>query len=236
MDATTFRWVLVIIAVLVGIGIYLFGQHQSRLRKRSAMETFTREEIDSAFIEDEQLRVELDSLNQLLRDDEDDDQVEQISITPDREDQTTPFHLPDPEIHEPRELRDRDSKNYISYLLRHDDFRLITGEEVSAAVGESGLMLDEDGYLEYREDDQLRFRIASLSPPGRLREFDQLDFATVGFNCFIDLEDCEDPQAAYEAMLKKIDELVRELNLKVYKPSQELLTISDVTDVRQRLS
>ncbi len=236
MDATTFRWVLVVIAVVLGIAIYLFGQHQSRLRKRSAMETFTREEIDSAFIEDEQLRTELDSLNQLLRDDEDDDRVEQISITPDREDQTTPFHLPDPEIHEPRELRDRDPAEYISYQLRHDDFRLITGEEISAAVAETGLVLDEYGYLEYREDEQLRFRIASLSPPGRLQEFDQMDFATVGFNCFIDLEDCEDSGAAYEAMLKKIDELVRVLNLKVYKPSRELLTISDVTDVRERLS
>ena len=54
MDATTFRWVLVIIAVLLGVAIYFYGAHQSRLRKRSAIETFTREEIDSAFIEDEQ--------------------------------------------------------------------------------------------------------------------------------------------------------------------------------------
>ena len=37
-------------------------------------------------------------------------------------------------------------------------------------------------------------------------------------------------------MLKKIDELVRLLNLKVYKPTQELLTISDVNDAREKLS
>ena len=236
MDAATFRWVLVIIAVAVALAIYFFGQHQARLRKRSAIETVTREEIDSAFIEDEQLRTELDSLNQLLLDDEDDDQVEQIRIMPEREDQTTPFSLPDPEIHVPRELRDRDPGEYISYQLRHEDFRLITGEEASAAVAGTGLTLDEDGYLELREDDRQHFRIASLSPPGRLRELDQLDFSTVGFNCFIDLQDCEDPRAAYEAMLKKIDELVRLLNLKVYKPTQELLTISDVNDAREKLS
>jgi hypothetical protein len=37
-------------------------------------------------------------------------------------------------------------------------------------------------------------------------------------------------------MLKKIDELVRMLNVKVYLPSQELLTISDVTSMREKLS
>lgn len=227
---------LVIIAVVLGIAIYLFGQHQSRLRRRNAMESYTREEIDSAFIEDEQLRTELDSLNQMMRDDEDDDQVESISITPEREEQATPYALPDPEIYVPRELRDRDEADIISYQLRHDDYRLITGEEVSAAVAETGLELDDEGYLEYREDGQLHFRIASLSPPGSLRELDQLDFATVGFNCFIDFEDSEDPRAAYEAMLKKIDELVRVMNLKVYKSTQELLTISDVTAAREKLS
>ncbi len=227
---------LVVIAVVLGIAIYLFGQHQSRLRRRNAMETYAREEIDSAFIEDEQLRTELDSLNQMLRDDEDDDQVESISITPEREEQATPYSPPDPEIHVPRELRDRAEADIISYQLRHEDYRLITGEEASAAVTETGLQLDDDGYLEYREDGQLHFRIASLSPPGRLYELDQLDFVTVGFNCFIDLEDAEDPRAAYEAMLKKIDELVRVMNLKVYKSTQELLTISDVTAAREKIS
>ena len=37
-------------------------------------------------------------------------------------------------------------------------------------------------------------------------------------------------------MLRKIDELVRMLNVKVYKPDQELLTISDVTSVREHFS
>ena len=53
MDAATFRWVLVVIALLVAVGIYFYGQHQSRLRRRSAIDTFTRDEIDSAFVEDE---------------------------------------------------------------------------------------------------------------------------------------------------------------------------------------
>ena len=68
MDADLFRWVLVIIAVVLALAIYLFGQHQARLRKRSAVETFTREEVDSTFVEDEQLRSELSNLNKILED------------------------------------------------------------------------------------------------------------------------------------------------------------------------
>jgi hypothetical protein len=37
-------------------------------------------------------------------------------------------------------------------------------------------------------------------------------------------------------MLKKIDELVRIMKLKVFQPNQDLLTISDVTQVRKQLN
>lgn len=235
MDASTFRWVLIVIAVLLGIAIYLYGVHQSRLRKRDAIDTFTREEIDSAFIEDEQLRDELDNLNQILQDDEGDEGFDQIQINPTRENQSTPFALPDPEMYLPPELNAKDDDAVISYLLHHDDFRLITGEEACAAVQHAGFEVDSDGYLEYRQDDGVLFRISSLTAPGDFREIDQLEFSTVGFFCFIEIDLCDDPRQAYEAMLKKIDELVRLLNLKVYKPGRELLTISDVTEVRERL-
>ena len=88
MDTTTFRWVLVIIAVVVALAVYLYGQHQSRLRKRSAIETFTREEVDSAFIEDEQLRFELNNLNQILQDNEDGEDFEAFSLS----DEPPPAH------------------------------------------------------------------------------------------------------------------------------------------------
>ncbi|MFZ9039181.1 MAG: cell division protein ZipA C-terminal FtsZ-binding domain-containing protein [Gammaproteobacteria bacterium] len=236
MDATTFRLVLVVIAVIVALAIYLYGQHQSRLRKRSAIETFTREEVDSAFIEDEQLRFELNNLNRVLQDNEDEEILDQIHINPAEESPQKPQSLPDPEIFLPTLLRDKEADRVVSYHLRHDDFRLITGEEASSAVEHAGLELDDDSYLEYREEGELAFRIASLSAPGDFAEIVQLDFITLGFNCFIDLDDCGNPGLAYETMLKKIDELVRMLNVKVYLPSQELLTISDVTSMREKLS
>ena len=236
MDAATFRWVLVIIAVLVALAIYLYGQHQSRLRKRNAIETFTREEVDSAFVEDEQLRFELNNLNQILQDNEAEENLDEIQINPAREAQKTPFALPDPEIYVPTSLAKKDEARLISYHLRHGDFRLITGEEASAAVEHVGLELNNDALLEYREEGELAFQIASLSAPGDFSALERLEFTTLGFNCFIDLDVCDNPRLAFEAMLKKIDELVRMLNVKVYKPSQELLTISDVTSVRDQLS
>jgi hypothetical protein len=235
VDATTFRWVLIFIALLLGVGIYFYGAQQSRLRKRNAIETFTREEIDSAFIEDEQLRDELDNLNQILNDNESLDEIDRIEINPAGETQSTPFALPDPEIFVPALILKSSPERFISHMLRHDDFRLITGEEADNAVKHTGLVTNDDGYLIDPDQDTESFQISSLSTPGHFHEVEQLDFATLGFNCFIDLETCEEPGQAYEAMLKKIDELVRTLNVKVFKPGQELLTISDVTSVREKL-
>jgi FtsZ-interacting cell division protein ZipA len=238
VDAATFRWALVIIALLIALGIYFYGQHQSRLRRRSAIDTFTREEIDSAFVEDEQLRTELNNLNQILHENESEENLEDIRIDSPLEEQKTPFALPDPEIYVHRLVAKRDSARLINYHLRHGDFRLITGEEAQAAVQQAGLNIDAEGLLEYRQADDtgdVAFRIASLSTPGDFSNVEDLDFSTLGLNCFIDLDDCGNPQLAYEALLKKVDELVRMLNLKVYKADQELLTISDVTETRKSL-
>jgi hypothetical protein len=238
VDAATFRWALVIIALLIALGIYFYGQHQSRLRRRSAIDTFTREEIDSAFVEDEQLRSELNNLNQILHEDEAEENLDDIQIDSPLEVEATPFALPDPEIHLHRLVAKRDSARLINYHLRHGDYRLITGEEAQAAVQQAGLETDAEGLLEYRQADDsgdIAFRIASLSSPGDFSNVGDLDFSTLGLNCFIDLDDCESPQLAYETLLKKVDELVRFLNLKVYKANQELLTISDVTETRKSL-
>ena len=235
MDATTFRWVLVIIAVVLALGIYLFGQHQARLRKRSAMETFTREEIDSAFVEDEQLHFELNNLNRILQDNEAEGNIDEIEINPAKEVQKTPYALPDPEIYLPTYIANKDEDRLISYHLRHSDFRLITGEEAFSAAQAAGLELGGENLLEFYEEGELAFQVASLTKPGHFAEVEQLDFCTLGLNCFIDLDVNPNPRLSYETLLKKIDELVRSLNVKVYKPNQELLTISDVTDTRQQL-
>ena len=236
MDANTFRWVLIIIAVLLAVGIYLYGLHQGRLRKRSADETFTREEIDSASVEDEQLDVELNNLNQVLRDNADDENFDEILVSPAAEEKQPSLELPDPEIFVPTMIAAKDEDRLVSYHLRHGDFRLITGEEADAAMQDAGLELNAEGFLEFREQGEVAFQVASLTAPGDFSGIEKLEFSTLGFNCFIDLDSCQNPRPAFETMLKKIDELVRLLNVEVYKSNQDLLTISDITCVREKLA
>lgn len=236
MDASTFRWVLIIIAVALALAIYLFGLHQARLRRRDAIETFTRDEVDSAFVEDEQLRAELDNLDKILKDDEVEENLDEFQINLAVEEvQQAPLEVSNPEIFVPTLLTSKDEEQLISHHLRHSDFRLIVGEEAESAAHHAGLELNADGLLEFLEEGELVFQIASLSEPGNFFDIDDSNFVTLGFNCFIDLDSCTNPHQAYESMLKKIDELVRILNVKVYKPSHELLTITDVTEIREKL-
>ena len=234
MDAGTFRWVLIVIAVLVALGIYFYGQHQAKLRRRSAIDSFTRDEIDSAFVEDEQLRDELDNLNQILREDEGAEKIDDFVINPVEESgPQTPFTLPDPELFEHPSIADRDPKRLLSYHLRHDDFRMMIGSEIDDAVRQSGLVLSEAGILECLDGDRVAFRVLSLSEPGDFNDYQSIGFKTCGLHCYIDLDDCEDVRNAYELLLKKVDKIVRVLNVKVYTAEQQLLTISDVTETRK---
>ena len=236
MDASAFRWVLIVIAVLLAIGIYLYGLHQGRLRKRNADETFTREEVDSAAFEDEQLDIELNNLNQVLKDNEDNENFDEILVSPATDEKPASPALTDAEIFVPTMLAAKDQDRLVSYHLRHGDFRLITGEEADAAMQDSGLELNAEGFLEFREEGEVAFQVASLTAPGDFSEIEKLEFATLGFNCFIDLDSCNSPRLAYEVMLQKIDDLVRILNVEVYKPNQDLLNVSDVTSMREKLA
>ncbi len=235
MDASALRWTLAIIGIVLLVGIYLYGVHQSRLRKRAAMETFTREEIDSAFIEDEQLREELDNLNQIMNQEDPFESLEAININPALEGNLSSANLPTPDLFIAEVVSSIEEERVICYLLKHPDHRLITGEEILNAVNHVELSINDRDYLEFLQQGEVQFTIASLTEPGHFAEVEQLDFNTLGFICFIDLDATGDAARSYEVMLKKIDELVRVLNVKVYLSNQDLLTISEVTQVRKRL-
>jgi len=236
MDASALRWVLAVIGIVLLVGIYLFSLHQGRLRKRVAMQTFAREEIDSAFIEDEQLREELDNLNQIMGETDIHESFEQIKINPAIEADMAPRKLPAPDIFVAAAVAAVDEENLISYLLKHSDHRLLTGEEVESAVRHTGFEMNDDGLLEMRQQDELCFTMTSLSAPGDFSDMGQLDFTTLGLQCFIDLESNTKPRQSYEVLLKKIDELVRLLNVKVFQSDNELLTLTNVTRIREKLA
>ncbi len=235
MDASALRWALAIIGVVLLVGIYLYGVQQNRMRKRTARDTFAREEIDSAFIEDEQLREELDNLGQIISDDANKDEIASIDINPALEANLTPEPKQQVELFIADAVSAISDDNLVSHLLMHADQRLITGEELASAVAHAGLVINAEGLLEYENDD-LCFCFASLSEPGHFSDLDKLEFSSLGLNCFFDLADCDDAFKNYETMLKKIDELVRLLGVNVYQSNQQLLTISDVTEIRKKFS
>lgn len=234
MDASALRWTLAIIGIVLLIGVYLHGLHQNRLRKRTSMQTFAREQVDSAFIEDEALRAELNNLNHITAEADACDNFDDIKINPAIETDLTSFKLP-PNWFVPDIVSSLDQQQSINYLLYHADYRLITGKEIKTALSFAGLTVNNDGYIECRDEDELCFTIASLSAPGHFADIDNTDFSTLGFYCFIDLISNHHAPACYERMLNKIDELVRLLDVKVYRTNHHLLTISDVTRARLKL-
>lgn len=236
MDASALRWALGIIGIVLLVGIYLYGLQQNRMRKRAARDTFTREEIDSAFIEDQQLREELDNIGEIISTDNEKVNHSEIRINPAMEADMSPVNIDPVPLFIADVAAEIDPDKLISHLLMHSDYRFLTGEEVRSALSHTGIEMNSEGLLEYRDASGRCFIVASLSTPGDFSGLDSPEFTTLGLNCFINLETDGNAFKNYETMLKKIDELVRLLNLKVYQSNQQLLTISDVTDIRKKLS
>jgi FtsZ-interacting cell division protein ZipA len=235
MDASALRWTLAIIGIVLLVGIYVHGLHQNRLRKRIAMETLTREEVDSTFIEDEELRTELDHLSQIMTETDERESYNDIRINPAIEADLTQFKSPPPKWFVANILFSMAPDQLVNNLLYHTDYHLMTSEAVESVLRLSGLEVNKAGYMEYRHENELSFTMTNLSAPGHFIDIGNPEFSTQGFNCFIDLQTNSNPAESYEIMLKKIDELVRLLNVKVYQPNHYLLTISDVTRIRSKL-
>ena len=235
MDESALRWTLAIIGIVLLVGIYLHGLHQNRLRRRIAMETLTREEDDSAFIEDEELRTELDYISQIMTETDEPESYDDIQINPAIEADLAPFKIPPPQWFVADILASMTPDHLINNFLYHTDYHLMTSEAVECALHMVGLELNNAGYMEYRHKNELSFMMTNLSAPGHFIKIGNPEFSTQGFNCFIDLQANSNPAESYEIMLKKIDELVRLLNVKVYQPNHDLLTISDVIQIRSKL-
>ncbi len=236
MDASALRWTLAIIGIVLLVGIYLYGLQQNRLRKRAARDTFTREEIDSAFIEDQQLREELDHIGEIISTDGENINPAEIKINPAMESDLGPVKSEPVPLFIADAITEIAPDKLISHLLMHLDCRLLTGEEIQSVLSYTGIEMNAVGLLEYHNSDRHCFTIANLSEPGHFSDLESPEFTSLGMNCFINLETDDNSFKNYEIMLKKIDELVRLLSFRVYQSNRQLLTISDVTDIRKKLS
>ncbi len=241
MDATTLRWILAITGVVVIAGIYGYSLWQDRRRRQAPPRSLSREELEAGFIEDEALRDELSSLSQRI-DEELPPDVADIRINPGLEAAEEPMPPAEPEptaaaTEPPAEGRLSLSEHCIAHILRQREDRPLSGDAILLAGERCGLTLDKDHFLSPRDaGDTPPFRCANLSESGSFASIHEAAFKAQGLLCWFDSREPGDPLRRYEQMLKTIDELVRELDLKVYNQDLELLTLQHVTELRHRLA
>ena len=236
MDATALRWVLGIIGVLCIAGIYLFSMYQSKLRRQAAAETFTREEMESGFIEDETLRKELSNINSKLDEDINATEINEIKINPGLEAGLKKDIPANAEIELPKIVCELLPDRRIAHVLKPLDDRLLTSQELRNALDHTGFTLNEDNRYVLKDNPDAQFQILNLTTAGSFQGISEEEFTTQGLVCCINLSECSLPLGCYEILLKKIDELVRILDLKVYSNELDLLTLQHVTEIRKKLS
>jgi FtsZ-interacting cell division protein ZipA len=233
MDPGALRWVLAVIGLLVIAGVYLFTAHQNRLRRRHAFRTLTQDELEQGTIEDENLREELSSITSMLKEDDLREDVSHIRINP-ALDASLHQHRPRREpLHLPLVMQRVANQNLVGHILKHGDNQLLTGSELAEAFSHVGLSLTDEGLL--TPTDLNCFIVANLTEQGDFLNLNDEQFTTGGFVCFFDISALQQPRACYEIMLKKVDELVRLLDLRVYNEDLQLLTLEHVTSTRERL-
>ena len=244
MDSTSLRWVLAGIGLIFIAGIYVYTQYQNKMRRRSAIRTFTKEEMDVDFIEDELLRDELSHIHTMLDEGLNKTEISEIKINPGldkvEDDVSTPdmSSEPDNQIHLPPPVYEIPEESLIAYVLKPVGEQFLTSDQLLNSFESTGFNLDEGStptYYCYSKNPEMGLTISNMTLTGSLSELGKEDFETYGLLCFFDMRHCQHPAVGYELMLKKIDELARELNLKVYDQNLQLLTIQHVTDMRDRM-
>jgi len=237
VDATALRWVLGFIGVVFIAGIYLYSLYQSKQRRQAATKTFTHEEIESGFIEDETLRNELSNINAMLDEDINAKEINEIKINPGLEsDSNVNFsYETETDIELPRLVCDLLPDHRIAHVLKPANDRLLTAEELRNAFTHTGFQLNDENRYKLEENPNAQFQILNLTSEGSFQQIDEEQFTSQGLVCCINLSECSKPLGCYEIMLKKVDELVRILELKVYSQELDLLTLQHVTDIRKKL-
>ena len=225
MDSEQLRWTLLIIGTVLIVAVYIFGRHQSKLRNRAAIKTYTQEEIEDPYIDDDTLRRELEILDDVLTEKED-SEFQKININPGIE------------VEYSTNLEEQDfikencdtSNHLVSYLLKKPNGSQLDKALIHKALMGSGFMTNGDSNYSFFDSKQELFSVA-LRPSKTHKD------GEVSAICFImdRVIHRKNANESYEAMLKSIDTLTRQLQVKVYNQNQSLLSIDDVTLIRKKL-
>jgi len=224
MDPEQLRWTLLIIGSILIVAVYMFGRHQSKLRNRAAIKTYTQEELEDPYIDDDTLRRELEVLDTVLSDDKD-SSYQEININPAMEVEYS-TNLEEQDFIK----QNCDTENHlVSYLLKRSDGRTLNKNFVHDTLMKNGFLVNTDGNYLFFDSKQELFSVTFRSS-----EEQQDRLAAI---CFImdRVIHRKNANESYETMLKVIDRLTRELKVKVYNQNQSLLNIEDVTLIRKKL-
>lgn len=223
MDAEQLRWTLLIIGLVLIIAVYLFGRHQAKLRNRAALKTYTQDEIDEPYIDDDTLRQELQHIDHVLADD-DEVNFKNININPGIEAENTAHLEEETFIQEHCEV----GEHLVSYLLKRSDGTRISKKMVQEELSKAGFLSNEkNSYLYFDQ----RIEVFSVA-----LKLDDAENYVTSICFFMDsVMHRKNAKQSFEVMLRVIDILTSNLLVKVYNRNQSLLTIDDITLIRKQL-
>lgn len=226
MDPEHLRWTLLLIGTVLIGAVYMFGRHQSKLRNRAAIKTYTQEELEEPYIDDDTLRRELEHIDGVISDDAEKSIYQEININPGIEAEYTSA------IDEQTFIKDHceTEKHLVSYLLKKTDASHLIRSSVHKVLMDNGFMTDNNANYLFFDSKQELFSVA-------LKQSSKLPSTHLSAICFImdRVIHRKNANQSFEVMLKVIDKLTRELGVKVYNQNQSLLSIEDITLIRKQL-
>lgn len=225
MDSEELRWTLLIIGAVLIVAVYMYGRHQNKLRNRAAIKTYTQDELDDPYIDDDTLRQELKNLDEVLSDDEQ-EHYQKININPGIEAEYS-SNLDDELFVQERCEADQ---SLVTYYLQKSDGSGLLRQGVHMILLNNKFVLDPQGQYLFFEAEQELFSVAlESSDDDNLEEIQALRF-------YMDKKvHCKNADQSYEKMLKVIDQLTLDLKVKVYNQNHCLLTIDDISIIRKKL-
>jgi FtsZ-interacting cell division protein ZipA len=226
MDPENLRWTLLFIGTVLIVAVYNFGRHQSKLRNRAAIKTYTQEELEDPYIDDDTLRRELEHIDHVLTDDNEVAIFQEININPGIEAE----YSNDIEEQTFIQKNCETEKHLVSYLLKKINGAQLIRTDVHKVLIDNGFMTkNKKNYLFFDSQHEL-FSVA-------LKPSNKMPLTHLSTICFImdRVIHRKNANKSYEVMLKVIDKLTQELDVKVYNQNQSLLSIDDISIIRKKL-
>jgi cell division protein ZipA len=134
--------------------------------------------------------------------------------------------------------RDRDKILVLHVVAPRN--RPFTGVALGAALRRAGLKLGEMSIYHYRDeaasDQDHLFSVANMVPPGTLTDEDLADMMTPGVTLFLQLNACERPHRAFEALLVTSHTLARDLGGRIMDAQQSTATNQTLAHMREDMN